>query len=397
MTAQSDYTGLILISGPDSPGITAGLMAVLSPFAITILEMDQILTRGRLIQTTLIRLNRDHASAIETDLLAFTEKSGLDLAIDFGEISKEQIAENEIVLTIVSPALTPTAVSTIAKSCAHVQGNIIAIRKLAKKPLTAMEYRVHFAGPIPQLDALAREITVDLVDLKTTVLLQRPYDRHKFGQLVMLDVDSTLITQEVIDQLAIKASVGEEVAAITESAMRGELDFESSLRKRVGLLAGAPASIIDEVRAEITLTPGAKTLITTIHAAGGKVGVVSGGFTNVVDSLAAELGLDFVRANTLEIIDGKITGQLVGPIITRAGKAEALTEFATREGVAMESTIAIGDGANDLDMLELAGLGIAFNAKPAVQEASDISINFPDLAASLHLLGFTSNEIERID
>ena len=175
------------------------------------------------------------------------------------------------------------------------------------------------------------------------------------------------------------------------------MDFESSLRKRVGLLAGAPASIIDEVRAEITLTPGAKTLITTIHAAGGKVGVVSGGFTNVVDSLAAELGLDFVRANTLEIIDGKITGQLVGPIITRAGKAEALTEFATREGVAMESTIAIGDGANDLDMLELAGLGIAFNANPAVQEASDISINFPDLAAVLHLLGFTTHEIERID
>jgi phosphoserine phosphatase len=210
-------------------------------------------------------------------------------------------------------------------------------------------------------------------------------------------MDSTLIQQEVIDLLAEKCGVGKEVAAITESAMRGELDFVASLTTRVKLLAGADADVIQSVKAGITLTPGARTLIRTLHKLGHKVGVVSGGFLDVIEPLLQELEIDFYRANRLEIVDGKLTGNLIGSIIDRTAKAEALREFAAAETVNLAQTIAIGDGANDLEMLEIAGLGIAFNAKPAVRAAADSSINSPYLDSVLYLMGITRSEIEDAD
>jgi phosphoserine phosphatase len=206
-------------------------------------------------------------------------------------------------------------------------------------------------------------------------------------RLVQLDVDSTFIQQEAIELLAAKAGVLEQVAAITASAMRGEIDFEESLRARVALLKGLPSSAIDQVREEITLTDGAAELVEALHAEGHSVALVSGGFINIIEPMIKSLSITYYRANELEIIDGVLTGGLIGSIVDRAGKATALREFAQASSVSLESTVAIGDGANDLDMMAIAGLSIAFNAKPVVAQAADLAINEPSLKSVLHLIG----------
>ena len=206
-------------------------------------------------------------------------------------------------------------------------------------------------------------------------------------RLVQLDVDSTFIQQEAIELLAAKAGVLEQVAAITASAMRGEIDFEESLRARVALLKGLPSSAIDQVREEITLTDGAAELVEALHAEGHSVALVSGGFINIIEPMVKSLSIKYYRANELEIRDGVLTGGLIGSIVDRAGKATALREFAQASSVSLENTVAIGDGANDLDMMAIAGLSIAFNAKPVVAQAADLSINEPSLKSVLHLIG----------
>jgi phosphoserine phosphatase len=206
-------------------------------------------------------------------------------------------------------------------------------------------------------------------------------------RLVQLDVDSTFIQQEAIELLAAKAGVLEQVATITASAMRGELDFEQSLRARVALLKGLPESVIGEVQKEISLTDGAQELVTTLHDRGHNVSLVSGGFLDIIEPMIKAMSINYYKANKLEIVAGVLTGGLIGPIIDRAAKAEALKEFASASGVAIENTVAIGDGANDLDMMAAAGLSIAFNAKPVVVEAADIAINEPSLRSVISLIG----------
>jgi phosphoserine phosphatase len=195
-----------------------------------------------------------------------------------------------------------------------------------------------------------------------------------------MDVDSTLIQDEVIELLADFAGTRPEVASITEAAMRGDLDFEQSLRTRVATLKGLPESVLHRVFEQVRLSKGAKELISSVHAAGGRVGAVSGGFNQILEPLAKQLNLDYSRANTLEIIDGALTGKLVGRIIDRAAKAEALLEWAADFGEEPMWVAAIGDGANDLDMFEVAGLSFAYNAKPAVREKADVTIDVPDLS-----------------
>lgn len=206
-------------------------------------------------------------------------------------------------------------------------------------------------------------------------------------RLIQLDVDSTFIQQEAIELLASKAGVLQEVARITESAMRGELDFAESLIARVSLLKGLPESVIAEVRDEISLTPGAADLVKLVHQKGHCISLVSGGFVNIMQPIVDELQIDYFKANTLEVLDGALTGKVLGSIVDRAAKAEALREFALDAQVAMEDTVAIGDGANDLDMMAIAGISIAFNAKPIVAEAADYSINEPSLASVATLVG----------
>ena len=206
-------------------------------------------------------------------------------------------------------------------------------------------------------------------------------------RLVQLDVDSTFIQQEAIELLAAKAGVLEQVATITASAMRGELDFEQSLRARVALLKGLPESVIGEVQREISLTDGAQELVATLHDRGHSVSLVSGGFLDIIEPMIKTMSIKYYKANKLEIVAGVLTGGLIGPIIDRAAKAEALKEFASASRVAIENTVAIGDGANDLDMMAAAGLSIAFNAKPVVVEAADLAINEPSLRSVIALIG----------
>jgi phosphoserine phosphatase len=227
--------------------------------------------------------------------------------------------------------------------------------------------------------------------------VQRGGLHRRTMRLVLMDVDSTLVQDEVIELLAAKAGKGTEVAMLTAAAMRGDLDFAQALRERVGMLAGLPESVISELLTEIRLAPGARTLIRTLKRLGYRCGVVSGGFTQFTGWLASELGLDYAAANTLEIKDGKLTGQVVGPIIDRPGKEQALRAFAAEAGVPLSQTIAVGDGANDLDMIAAAGLGVAFNAKPAVRDAADTSLSVPHLDAILYLLGISSDDVAAAD
>lgn len=239
-------------------------------------------------------------------------------------------------------------------------------------------------------------LKVDCVAVDSTEF--RSINTRSFGKkrLLLLDVDSTLIQEEVIELLANKAGAGAEVARVTAAAMSGQLEFTAALDARVKLLAGLPETVLAEVRKEITLTAGARELILALQKLGHQVGIVSGGFIDVIEPLAKELHIDFIRANKLEIIDQKLTGRLEGTVIDRAGKAQALRDFANIAGVDIAETVAIGDGANDLDMLNIAGIGIAFNAKPILRSVADISLNSPHLDCALYLMGLSEAEIALI-
>ena len=239
-------------------------------------------------------------------------------------------------------------------------------------------------------------LTVDCVTGENVV--SHSVNTRSIGKkrLVLLDVDSTLIQEEVIELLANKAGAGAEVARITAAAMSGQIEFAAALDARVKLLTGLPETVLEEVRQEITLTAGARELISALQKLGHQVGIVSGGFIDVIEPLAKELNIDFIRANKLEIIEGKLTGRLEGSVIDRAGKAQALRDFAKISDVEIAETVAIGDGANDLDMLKTAGIGIAFNAKPILQSVADISLNTPNLDCALYLMGLSEAEIALI-
>ncbi|MEN9711066.1 MAG: phosphoserine phosphatase SerB, partial [Actinomycetota bacterium] len=229
------------------------------------------------------------------------------------------------------------------------------------------------------------------------VAVQQGGINRRGRQLVVMDVDSTVIQDEVVELLARHAGVEDRVREITSRAMAGELDFESSLRERVALLAGLSESVFAEVYQELRLTPGARTLCRVLTSLGYHVALVSGGFTQVVKPLGESLGVDHTRANELEVIDGVLTGKILGDIVDRAGKAKALVELAQEHDIPLSRTVAVGDGANDLDMLAVAGLGIAFNAKPVVRSAADAAVNVPYLDTVLYLLGISREEVEEFD
>jgi len=395
-TDKSDqFTGLILLSGVDAPGITETLFETLAPFAVNILDIEQVVIRGRVILTVLISCSPAHAKAIEADLETCAQTLGVDIASAFEVSAITEIAAKKSLLHVVvlAQTLTPKAINAVASTIALNGGNIERIHRTASYPVIAIEFTVSGATLGKLRTELAAIASVHAIDVAIS-----PGGLMRWAKkLVVMDVDSTLIQQEVIELLGAKANKGAEIAAITESAMRGELDFAESLQARVALLAGLPESVLSEVQSEITLTPGARTLVRTMHKLGHHVALVSGGFETVIAPLVAELGIEHMRANNLEIIAGKLTGKLTGPIIDRAGKAQALREFAAEHAIALEQTIAIGDGANDLDMIAIAGLGVAFNAKPAVVAAADSSVSAPYLDSVLYLLGITREEVEESD
>ena len=383
------FTGLILVSGEDRPGITQNLMNVLSEFAVSVIDIEQLIIRDRLLLTVLITLNEDHAEAVAEDLQLLQEKIGLDIAIDFVHHEQLTADSEQLNVVIIGESINPAPIAAVADEIGKLGGNIIGIRRTATTPVLAIELNIQIPNKsIKDVQrALAKVAITNRIDLAV-----EPSNRSREAKrLVLLDMDSTLIQQEVIDLLAKHAGKSDQVSEITAKAMAGELDFSEALAARVKLIAGLDESVIIDVRKEITLTNGAEKLIRTLHKQGHKVGVVSGGFIDVIEPILKDLKIDYYRANKLEISGGKLTGKCDGEIIDRVAKYKSLVEFAEKEGVDLSQTVAIGDGANDLDMIEAAGLGIAFNAKPKVAAAAATTISTSDLSTVLLLMGIQTN------
>jgi phosphoserine phosphatase len=296
-------------------------------------------------------------------------------------------------VTVLGTPLKSSAVAAIAGRIADTGANIDRIERMARYPITAIDLHVSGYDPEKLREILAREAARQGVD----IAVQAANLTRRGMRLIVMDVDSTLVQGEVIEMLARRAGCEQEVARVTEQAMHGDLDFEESLRRRVALLEGLDAGALDEVYDELVLSPGARTTVRVLKRLGYRFAIVSGGFTQLTSRLADDLGIDFAVANDLEIVDGRLTGRVVGDVVDREGKAAALRRFAAECGVPLSATIAIGDGANDLDMLSAAGLGIAFNAKPVVQEAAHASVNVPYMDAVLYLLGISREEVVAAD
>ena len=384
---KSTFTGLILVSGEDHPGITESLMKNLSQFSVSIIDIEQLVIRDRLLLTVLISLDEAHAEAVTTDLNALQEQIGLDIAIDFTQQDSAKISGETLRVVVVGNTIKPSGLAAVASQIAKLGGNISAIRRTAIEPLISIELELSI--PNNSLKEVQGALATIAIENKIDLAVEPGGLQRKSKRIVMLDMDSTLIEQEVINLLGQSAGQSNEIAQITEKAMAGDLDFKSALIKRVALLKGLDQESLHRVRDQITLTKGAKKLIEELHHQGHKVGVVSGGFIEVIEPILKSLKVDFYRANKLKIEKGVLTGDIDGPIIDSHAKRIALEDFATQEGISLEQTVAIGDGANDLEMIKAAGLGIAFNAKPKVAAAADTTISNQDLSTVLLLMGIS--------
>jgi len=385
-------TLLVTISGEDRPGVTSTFFDVIADVGAEVLDLEQVVVRGQLTLAILLapgasgeRL-RDVLAAVGRDL-------GLKVKLKSGTGDSRRSRTGRAAVVVLGSPLRASAVAAVTARIASHGANIDRIRRLSRYPVTTVEFDVSGAD----VERLRRELALESSVHGIDVAVAAGGLARRGRRLVVMDVDSTLIQDEVIELLASHAGREAEVAAVTAAAMRGELDFAASLRERVAALEGLPAGVLDEVRAAVQFTPGARTLVRTLKRLGFTVAIVSGGFIEVVEHLAADLGIDHAHANRLEVRDGILTGGLVGDVVDRAGKAEALRRFAREAGLPLSRTVAIGDGANDLDMLEAAGLGVAFNAKPVVREQADTSVTVPYLDAVLYLLGITREEIEEAD
>ena len=387
-------TLLVTVTGRDRPGVTSRLFTVLSAHDVSVIDVEQVVIRGRLVLGILLACGPSpDLTAIHQQVTTLAADLGMEAEITLGSREAAPRLRGRLHITVLGSPLLPSVVASIAGRIAASGANIDRIGRLAQRPVTCIEFEVSGADPAGLRTVLAQESVALGVDIG----VQRGGLHRRAMRLIVMDVDSTLLQDEAIDLLAARAGREHEVAELTAAAMRGELDFASALRQRVQLLAGLDAAVIDELLAGLRLTPGARTLVRTLKRLGYRCGVVSGGFTQVTDRLSEQLGLDYARANTLQISDGKLTGALTGPIVDRAGKEQALREFAALAGVPLSQTVAVGDGANDLDMISAAGLGIAFNAKPAVRSAADTSVSVPQLDVILHLLGISRDDVEAAD
>ncbi|MGI9017112.1 MAG: phosphoserine phosphatase SerB [Euzebya sp.] len=386
---------LITVTGRDRPGLTTELCARLAQADARILDMEQVVIQDRLVLGILVSPGGDDHDLI-AQLHDVAERKGVHCDVE--RVNQRRSERRDPVdrhhVNILGQPLRPQAVADITAAIAGVGGNIERIERLSRYPILSFELLV---SGIQDTATLKAAVGPAAAAARIDVAVQRAGLYRRAKRLIVFDVDSTLIDGEVIELLAEHRGCAEEVREVTAQAMRGELDFEQSLRTRVALLKGCPAEALDHVRMHLRMTPGARTVMRTLSRLGYVTAIVSGGFTQITDSLAQELGVDHAYANTLEIIDGTLTGGLVGPIIDRAGKAQRLEAVAQLEGVPLSQTVAVGDGANDLDMLSTAGLGIAFNAKRIVADQAEVAVNVPYLDAVLFLLGITREEIERAD
>ncbi|WP_328296016.1 phosphoserine phosphatase SerB [Kineococcus sp. NBC_00420] len=393
----SPTTVLVTVTGPDRPGVTSALFAALAGTAAHVLDVEQVVVGGILTLSALVTDPVPGAVALAVSPGTVAGLQGLEVTCAAPEEVLVTARPRRLHVTLLGAPLVPAAIARITTVLAEAGANVDRIRRMSVHPVTSVELDVSTHGGPEELLALRRTLSVEAGRHGLDAAVS-PAGLARMGRrLVVMDVDSTLIQQEVIELLAAHAGREAEVAAVTERAMRGEIDFAASLRERVACLEGLDVSVIDAVRAAVVLTPGARTLCRTLHRLGFTLALVSGGFLEVVGPLAAELGIAHVRANRLQVVHGTLTGRVTGPVVDRAAKAVALRDFAAAEGLPLHRTVAVGDGANDLDMLAAAGLGIAFNAKPVVREQADAALNVPYLDAVLPLLGITRDDVEEAD
>lgn len=389
--ASEDLPLLIRVSGRDRPSLTRDLLALLGAAGAVLEDMEQLVVRERLTLDVLVRL-RGADDGVVRDVLFWGFTHGLK--IDFERVAARSTRAllTRHAVTVLGRPLAPSALAAVAQAVATTGGNIDRIVRLATQPVTAYDLIV-IAGDV---NAMRRELVEVARSEGIDVAVQVNGLERRAKRLVVLDVDSTLIVDEVIELLADEVGVGAAVSAITVQAMAGELDFEGSLRARVRLLAGLDEVALGRVRDRVRLTPGAETFVTTLKRLGFWVAIVSGGFTLFTDALRQRLDLDHAYANELEVREGRLTGEVLGPVVDRARKATLLREIAATHGVPLSQTVAVGDGANDLDMLAAAGLGIAFNAKPVVRAVADTTVSVPHLDAILFMLGIRGADVKRV-
>ncbi|AKQ68967.1 Phosphoserine phosphatase [Myxococcus hansupus] len=393
MTSPSSESVLITVTGKDQPGITSRLTGLLAEAGAELLDVEQVVVRGRLTLCLLARLSGD-AGAVLEPLVAAAKSLGVTL--DFEPVhapASEDGRGPRFVVTAVGRALGARELHALTQVLTAHGAQVERITRTSEPHLGSVDIHLALAAGQPP-DALKQALLeLSMQSGGFDVALQRESLFRRGKRMVVMDMDSTLIRIEVIDELARAHGVGEQVAAITERAMQGEMDYDESLRQRVSLLAGLDVSVVHQLAANLPLTEGAETLVRVLKRLGYRTAVISGGFSVAAEALKARLGIDVAHSNELEVRDGKLTGRTVGPIVNARRKAELLASLAQAEGIQLDQVVAVGDGANDLLMLERAGLGIAFRAKPKLRAAADTSISAGGLDTILFLLGLTGREL----